>query len=216
MGKRRLHGVHPTYRNGAGTLLNGVCGGCAIAPIVAGHSDSPRQGTSGVVVIGTTRRRMRRCRRMPRRAGDQDTSRGHGIPDPRRHRHVPPRPRRRRRRVVVVRPDGQACETGTRPSPGRRDGRAALSAVTGRTHQTASIRRQRLAGVATGLRTWRRCAWRHGRRFTPGEWAPASGDAQPLDLEAACRRPRPRFRIHVVERLKFAPISGTRSLMSDR
>jgi 23S rRNA pseudouridine1911/1915/1917 synthase len=132
--------VHPTYRNSTGTLLNGVLwrlrDRAGSSPGILTRLD---KGTSGVVVIATTA--------ATHAAMQKDAAAGrvikhylavvHGIPDPPSGTITFPLGRDvADRRVVVVRPDGQACETRYE-TIGRADAVSALRCqpVTGRTHQ---------------------------------------------------------------------------------
>ena len=133
--------VHPTYKNTSGTLLNAV-----LWRVRDRHDAQPGiltrldKGTSGVVVIALTA--------IAHATLQRDAAAGRvvkdylalvsGTPDPPSDRVVLPLGRDAAdRRRVVVRDDGQYCETRYEtighPTPGRSLLRCTL--VTGRTHQ---------------------------------------------------------------------------------
>lgn len=132
--------VHPTYRNSSATLLNGVLWHLRdrvdSSPGILTRLD---KGTSGVVVIGTTAATHAAMQKdaAAGRVAKQYLAVVHGIPEPAAGAITYPLGRDvADRRVVVVRPDGQACETRYE-TIARTDAMAALRCqpVTGRTHQ---------------------------------------------------------------------------------
>ena len=147
--------VHPTYKNASGTLLNGVLWRYRDRPdIQPGILTRLDKGTSGVVVVALTPELHARLQRG--RIDKTYIAVVHGTPDPPQGVIALPLGRSDEdRRRVVVREDGQACETryevwirdsgfGIRDrefaTRGSRFGAAEFSIVhctpvTGRTHQ---------------------------------------------------------------------------------
>jgi len=133
--------VHPTYKNTSGTLLNAVLwhvrDRAAAQPGILTRLD---KDTSGVVVIALTPEGHARLQRdqIAGRVRKEYVAVVRGTPDPPEGRIVAPLGRDAGdRRRVVVREDGQYCETHyeaiAHPSPGVSMVRCTL--VTGRTHQ---------------------------------------------------------------------------------
>jgi 23S rRNA pseudouridine1911/1915/1917 synthase len=133
--------VHPTYKNTSGTLLNAVLwrvrGRADAQPGILTRLD---KGTSGIVVIALTPGAHATLQRdaAAGRVVKEYLALVRGTPDPPAGRVVLPLGRDAAdRRRVVVRDDGQYCETQYetigRPSSNRSLLRCTL--VTGRTHQ---------------------------------------------------------------------------------
>ena len=133
--------VHPTYKNTSGTLLNAVLwrvrGRADAQPGILTRLD---KGTSGIVVIALTPGAHATLQRdaAAGRVVKEYLALVRGTPDPPTGRVVLPLGRDAAdRRRVVVRDDGQYCETQYetigRPSSNRSLLRCTL--VTGRTHQ---------------------------------------------------------------------------------
>jgi 23S rRNA pseudouridine1911/1915/1917 synthase len=133
--------VHPTYKNSAGTLLNGVLWHVRhradASPGILTRLD---KDTSGLVVIGIT---AGSHARMQKDAMHGEVSKTYLAiveqrPSPASGRIVLPLGRDNAdRRVVVVRDDGQPCETRYGTLAVLEDGKAVLACepITGRTHQ---------------------------------------------------------------------------------
>jgi 23S rRNA pseudouridine1911/1915/1917 synthase len=133
--------VHPTYRNSCGTLLNGVLWHVRHRPDASpGILTRLDKDTSGLVVIGIT---AGSHARMQKDAIHGEVSKTYLAiverpPSPASGRIVLPLGRDSvDRRVVVVRDDGQYCETRYDTLAVLDDGRAVLACepITGRTHQ---------------------------------------------------------------------------------
>jgi 23S rRNA pseudouridine1911/1915/1917 synthase len=134
--------VHPTYKNTTGTLLNGVLwrmrGRDDASPGILTRLD---KDTSGLVVLGLTsasHAAMQKDGHAGRMTKDYlAVVRGH--PSPREGRIAFPLGRDLAdRRIVVVRDDGQACETQYVTLAADEEGGTSLlkcEPVTGRTHQ---------------------------------------------------------------------------------
>lgn len=134
--------VHPTYRNTTGTLLNGVLwrvrGRADASPGILTRLD---KDTSGLVVIGLTSA-THATMQKDGHAGQitkQYLAVVRGHPSPREGRIALPLGRDLTdRRVVVVRDDGQTCETTYVTLSDDEEGGMSLlqcEPVTGRTHQ---------------------------------------------------------------------------------
>lgn len=134
--------VHPTYRNSSGTLLNGVLWrvrGCeGASPGILTRLD---KDTSGLVVVGLT---SATHATMQKDGGAGRITKSYlavvrGLPRPREGRIVLPLGRDLAdRRVVVVREDGQACETRYVTLSNTENCDMSLlrcEPITGRTHQ---------------------------------------------------------------------------------
>ena len=138
--------VHPTYRNSGGTLLNGVLwhlrDRAAASPGILTRLD---KDTSGLVVIGVDAASHAAMQRDAHagRVTKEYLAVVRGIPSPAQGTISLPLGRDTTdRRIVVVRADGQACETRYETLGIQRSGRSigTMSAlrcipVTGRTHQ---------------------------------------------------------------------------------
>jgi 23S rRNA pseudouridine1911/1915/1917 synthase len=133
--------VHPTYKNSSGTLLNGVLWHVRHRPDASpGILTRLDKDTSGLVVIGIT---TGSHARMQKDAMHGEVSKTYMAiverpPSPASGRIVLPLGRDSvDRRVVIVRDDGQHCETRYETLTVLEDGRAVLACepVTGRTHQ---------------------------------------------------------------------------------
>jgi 23S rRNA pseudouridine1911/1915/1917 synthase len=133
--------VHPTYKNWSGTLLNGVLWRMRDRPdIQPGILTRLDKHTSGLVVIALT---PEVHATMQRDAGAGRVCKQYlavvrGVPDPAIGRIVLPLGRDATdRRLVVVRPDGAACETRYEVMTRIRDGCSLVRCelITGRTHQ---------------------------------------------------------------------------------
>jgi RluA family pseudouridine synthase len=133
--------VHPTYKNSSGTLLNGVLWHVRDRPDAApGILTRLDKNTSGLVVIGIT---AGSHARMQKDAMQGLVSKTYLAivgrpPSPPSGRIVLPLGRDSAdRRVVVVRDDGQPCETRYDTLAVLDDGNAVLACepITGRTHQ---------------------------------------------------------------------------------
>jgi RluA family pseudouridine synthase len=133
--------VHPTYRNSSGTLLNGVLwrvrDRAGASPGILTRLD---KDTSGLVVVGLT---AASHATMQKDGGAGRITKEYlavvrGVPEPPEGRIVLPLGRDTAdRRVVVVRDDGQHCETRYELLRSIGDGTAILKCepITGRTHQ---------------------------------------------------------------------------------
>jgi 23S rRNA pseudouridine1911/1915/1917 synthase len=133
--------VHPTYKNGSGTLLNGVLWHVRHRPDASpGILTRLDKDTSGLVVLGIT---AGSHARMQKDAMHGEVSKTYLAiverpPSPASGRIVLPLGRDSvDRRVVIVRDDGQPCETRYDTLAMLDDGRAVLACepITGRTHQ---------------------------------------------------------------------------------
>lgn len=132
--------IHPTYRNSSGTLLNGVLWHLRDRPGTSpGILTRLDKDTSGLVVIGinaATHATMQKDGTAGRITKDY-LAIVHGTPSPAQGTITLPLGRDTAdRRVVVVRDDGQACETRYE-TIGARERMSALRCrpITGRTHQ---------------------------------------------------------------------------------
>jgi 23S rRNA pseudouridine1911/1915/1917 synthase len=195
--------IHPTYRNSSGTLLNGVLwhlrGRPEASPGILTRLD---KHTSGLVVIGidaaahATMQKDGHAGRITK----EYLAIVHGTPAPAQGTISLPLGRDTAdRRLVVVRPDGQACETRYEMI-GHANDMTALrcTPVTGRTHQirvhlAASgwpIVGDRVYGLPTGETSPRQAlhAWRI-RLPHPVTRQPLTFDAPlPADLNPVLQR----------------------------